>query len=76
MTLQFTFSLPGLVLVIVGFLMVVCPKLFWLLETKLYMKNGEASDTYINVCRTGGFFFLIWGVALFLGAPMPGKLRF
>ena len=74
MTLQFTFSVPGLIMLIVGALMVISPKLLWTLETKLYLKTGEASDMYINICRTGGFFFLIWGVALFLGAPLPGNL--
>ena len=74
MTLQFTFSVPGLIMLVVGALMVICPKLFWFLETKFYLKHGEASDMYINICRTGGFFFLIWGVALFLGAPLPGNL--
>lgn len=74
MELTFTFSFPGLVLVIVGLVMVINPRIIWMLETKLYMKSGKASDTYINVCRTGGFFFLIWGIALFLGAPLPGQL--
>ena len=75
MELQFTFSIPGLILMIVGLLMVINPKIFWIIETKMYMKHGEASDTYINVCRTGGFFFIIWAVALFLGAPMPWQLN-
>ncbi len=74
MDLQFTMSVPGLVLLIVGALMVVCPKLFWIIETKMYMKHGQPSNTYINVCRTGGFFFVIWAIALFLGAPMPWQL--
>ena len=74
MTLQFTFSFPGLVMLVVGALMVICPRLLWKLETLLYMKKGEPGDSYINICRTGGFLFVIWGVALFLGAPLPGQL--
>ena len=74
MTLQFTFSFPGLVMLVVGALMVINPKLLWKLETLLYMKKGEPGDSYINICRTGGFLFLIWGIALFLGAPLPGQL--
>ena len=74
MTLQFTFSLPGLVLFVVGAVMVISPRLLWTLETLLYMKKGEPSDGYINICRTGGFLFVIWGIALFLGAPLPGQL--
>ena len=74
MTLQFTFSLPGLVLFVVGLVMVISPKFLWWLESKLYLKNGQPGDSYINVCRTGGFLFVIWGIALFLGAPLPGQL--
>lgn len=74
MYLQFTFSFPGMIMLIVGLLMVINPKIFWLIETKVYMKTGDISNTYINVCRTGGFFFLIWSIALFLGAPLPWQL--
>lgn len=74
MTLQFTFSLPGLVMLVVGAIMVISPRLLWKLETLLYMKKGEPGDGYINICRTGGFLFVIWGIALFLGAPLPGQL--
>lgn len=74
MSLQFTFSFPGLVLLIVGAAMVFNPRLLWKLETFLYLKKGEPGDSYINVCRTGGFLFVIWGIALFLGAPLPGQL--
>jgi len=74
MTLQFTFSLPGLVMLVVGAIMVISPRLLWKLETLLYMKKGEPGDSYINICRTGGFLFVIWGIALFLGAPLPGQL--
>lgn len=74
MTLQFTFSLPGLVLFVVGLVMVISPKFLWWLESKFYLKNGQPGDGYINVCRTGGFLFVIWGIALFLGAPLPGQL--
>lgn len=74
MELQFTFSWPGIVLLVVGLLMVINPRIFWKIETMLYMKKGDPTDTYINVCRTGGFFFTIWAVALFLGAPLPWNI--
>ena len=53
MELAFTFSLPGLVMVLVGIVMVLNPRILWKIETKLYMKIGEASDTYINVALLG-----------------------
>ena len=61
-------------MLVVGLVMVISPKFLWWLESKLYLKNGQPGDAYINVCRTGGFFFVIWGIALFLGAPLPGNL--
>ena len=74
MNLQFTLSLPGLVMLVVGALMVINPGLLWKIEKTLYMKKGEPGDSYINICRTGGFLFVVWGIALFLGAPLPGQL--
>ena len=50
MELAFTFSLPGLILVIVGIVMVFNPRILWKIETKLYMNNYDKFASIVKEC--------------------------
>lgn len=52
-----------LILLSLGILMVIKPRLLWKIEYFFTVKNGEPSDLYITLMRIGGIFFIIAAIS-------------
>ena len=54
------------VLVLLGFAMLLKPKIIWKIEHIFTVKNGEPTDLYLTLMRLGGIFFIGAGIIVLI----------